>query len=106
MKVRYHAAIGVVFLVLGGLMLVLALAAAALVLVAALYLGLGVYFLISPYFWVRDSEITLGRRTFEYQALRVEGRKVFAVAGNGRRTKVPIKKWLARRDDWRATIEG
>jgi hypothetical protein len=116
MKVRYRPGLAVLFLVLGGFLLAIGLwltgKAAALLALGPLLLTYGGLFLFRPYLRVHEATIEvvplLGslRRTFEYHALRVEGRDVFAVAENGSSTKIPVSRWAANRSDWRATIEG
>jgi hypothetical protein len=118
MKVRYRPALGVLFLFLGGLLLAIAVWRATLgeatpmLAFGPLALLYGVLFLVRPYFWVHESAIAVValfgppvRRTFEYQALLIEDGTVYAVVQDTR-TKVPVKRWLARQTDWRATIEG
>ncbi|MFD1049887.1 chorismate-binding protein, partial [Kibdelosporangium lantanae] len=63
-------------------------------------------YLLRPYFWVYDASVEVAalvgpaRRRFPYETLELDGNKLYAVQGDGKRRKVSVSKWMANGDDW------
>ncbi|GAB3880239.1 hypothetical protein GCM10029964_034210 [Kibdelosporangium lantanae] len=113
MKVRYRPWVGIILLVLGAVCAVLGLWLAGAtgelnpsVFLGALIMLMGLLYLLRPYFWVYDASVEVAalvgpaRRRFPYETLELDGNKLYAVQGDGKRRKVSVSKWMANGDDW------
>lgn len=110
MKVRYNPVVAALFIVLGGVLGLLALWLLLLgtfsigVIIGPLLLLVGIRYLVSPYFEVSRHGVTViapfgnGK---EYPGRFVlEGGRPMVVTPGGGRTKVRVSRWLANGTDW------
>jgi hypothetical protein len=116
MKVRYNPFVGVVLVVLGGaceflgLWLLLLGEFSPAVIAGVVPLLFGVLHLARPYFFVHQGLVTVKavigpvERKFPFQTLELDGKRVFAVAADGTRKRVPVSRAFSQPADWEAAI--
>lgn len=118
MKVRYHASVGIVLVVLGALCTLLGMWLFLLgdvgpaPLVGLVSVLMGVLFLVRPYFWVYSNLVVVPavigpvKRQFPYRHLEATGNRLYAVRDDGTRKRLPVARWMANSADWAAATAG
>jgi hypothetical protein len=116
MKIRYHAALGIVLLVLGALCTVLGSwnfllgDGSPAPLAGVVCLVMGVLFLARPACWVYSTVVVVPaligpvKRQFPLQRLETTGTRLYAIRDDGTRKKIPVAKWMANSADWYAVV--
>jgi hypothetical protein len=117
MKVRYRVGWGVVFLVIGGIELilgVLALGEVQLVL-GVVFIVFGVLSMTRPYFEWDSATKTIAVKALvgpwarrfggaEGGRLEPEADRIVWVRADGSRKKIPVRRFYANRDEWNAVL--
>ncbi|MGH3586091.1 MAG: hypothetical protein ACRDQ0_07175 [Pseudonocardia sp.] len=121
LTVRYNPILAYAFLALGALNFVLSLWLLALgaptfsLVLGALFVVLGVLYLVRPHFVYEPGRsmievvAPLGtRRPYSPErggAFVVDGARIYRTGPSGGRSRVPVSRYMSRRSDWDAVVE-
>ncbi|NPA93036.1 MAG: hypothetical protein GXO56_05095 [Chloroflexi bacterium] len=120
MKIRYNKTIAILELTFGVILLLMGLLTlfTGKVVVSTFVVGLfslfyGIAMLKQTYFEVHDDHIDLfsmlgAKRTYEFTSLRdieIEKNKVYLKTAEGKNKRIPVVKWMSRKEDWEAFVQ-